>query len=99
MLQNEQGKNDPGKRNTKNNYHSQVGWWLIITAGLILLGVVALVGFTLIDHKDRISFLTVNSLSALIVEAVAMQVYVYRKQWAVMERQWEAMRQGLDQSD
>ena len=96
MLQKSKGENDPHRADRKNDDNSQVGWWLIVVAGLILLGVIALAGFTLIEHKDRVTFLTVNTLSALIAEAVAMQVYIYRKQWKAMNRQADTMKDTLD---
>lgn len=93
MLQNKQGDNDPGKRNRKNNDDSQSGWWLIVIAAFFLLSAVALVGFALIEHKDRISFLTVNALSTLVFVAIAMQVYIYRRQWRAMQGQLHAMKE------
>lgn len=99
MLQNEQANDRPNKGNSKNDSDSQAGWWWIVVAALILLGVVAFVGLALIDSTKRINFLTVNALSALIFVAVAMQVYVYRKQWKVMERQWEATRKLVEQNE
>lgn len=87
MAQNEQGNNQTNKRHGENGGDSQAGWWWIVVAALILLGIVTLVGFTLVEHKDRVNFLTVNTLSTLVFVAIAMQVYVYRKQWKVMQAQ------------
>lgn len=93
MLQDKQGDDDLGKSNKENDDDSQAGWWWIIVVALILLGVVTLVGFTLIERKDRVNFVTVNALSVLIFITIAMQVYVYRKQWKAMREQLGAMNE------
>ena len=45
--------------------------------------------------SDPAQFITANLLNALIFAAIVAQVFIYRKQWRVMERQWSVALQGI----
>jgi len=65
----------------------------IIIAAAILLGVLAFIAWYFVnEHSERIRFITVNSLSLLVVVIIAIQSVIYRREWRVMQR-------GLRQTD
>jgi len=72
----------------------------IIIAATILLGGLAFIAWYFVnEHSERIKFMTVNALSLLILVVIAIQAYIYRKEWRVMEGQWQAMQESLKHAE
>jgi hypothetical protein len=61
-----------------------VGLRYMIWAAFIVVAVVAIVSLFFPNMKDRIKFFTDSSLNVLIVLVVAVQAYIYTKQWGAM---------------
>jgi hypothetical protein len=77
----------PGK---PNNYIS--GGWLLAIGGFALAGLVAIawLGIWLFDKgNERATFISAASINVLILAAVLLQAFIYR-------RQWDAMQSGLN---
>lgn len=107
MPENNQTEANGGIHTDKNNEVSSAGLWLIVGVGVIAILIVAYVGtFYVNQYSERIRFVTVNSLSVLVAVAVAIQVYVNRRQWEAMQRQldlmelqWKETRRGIESSE
>ena len=67
------------------------GWGLVALAALLV--------FTFVQRAGRIPFFTENFLSLVILVIIAIQAYIYSRQWEVMERQGDAMQKGLERTD
>jgi hypothetical protein len=74
---------------------SQRGLWLIIAAGFIAVVAVIFVGSFWISPVDRTRFITEFILTVALADLVAVQAYIYKKQWAAMKGQLEAMQEQL----
>lgn len=61
--------------------------------GVLIIGVVAR---WLPDMKDRMKFFADSSFSWLILVVVAIQAYIYTRQWRVMEKQTETSEAQID---
>jgi hypothetical protein len=94
MPKNDQTNSDPNKAKENQKSASRVnslpqispvGLWWIFAAGLILLGVLFVVSVFLPNMSERVKFFTVNALSLLVLLAIAVQAYIYRGQWEVMQ--------------
>jgi len=69
-----------------NDYKS-LGW-AVLAAFVIGFAVLVIVGrFYVNEHSERVRFVTVNALSWCVLLAILVQTYIYRRQWAVMDRQ------------
>ena len=68
----------------------------ILLVGGILLAALLVVSVFLPHLSERVKFFTVNALSLLVLFAIALQAYIYRRQWETMERQWLAMREQTE---
>jgi ABC-type multidrug transport system fused ATPase/permease subunit len=65
----------------------------VIFAALILFVLLVLIDWRYVnEHSERIRFITVNSLSLLVVVIIAIQAVIYRREWRVMQK-------GLRQTD
>lgn len=65
----------------------------IIIAALVAFVLLVLIDWRYVnEHSERVRFLTVNSLSLLVVVIIAIQSVIYRREWRVMQ-------QGLLQTD
>jgi hypothetical protein len=76
------------------DHESHAGLWVIIGVGLIGLALIAILGFWFVTEQ-KIRFVTEFSLTTMLATLVAVQAYIYRRQWAVMERQGNAMQDTL----
>lgn len=81
----------------KHEKVNNAGMWFIITAGILLLSIVVVVGtFWVNEYSERIRFVAINTMSVVGMALIALQVYIYRKQWDVMERQLKATEKAAD---
>jgi hypothetical protein len=95
----DQNNGDSNKADEKGRRISHPGLWGILFGGLIALGVLTFVSIAADDMTERIKFLTTNTLSIFVLVAIAVQAYIYRRQWETMERQWLATRNLVDQNE
>jgi len=73
---------------------------LIIVVAAILFGALAFIAWYFVnEHSERIRFLTVNTLSLLVMVVIAVQAYIYRKQWGVMQAQTEIARKAANAAE
>lgn len=86
MPQNTQTQPDEGVQGEENNNNSERGLWIIIGVGAVLLAAVVVIGGVFID-VGKVRFITEFSLTVLLAALVAVQAYIYRKQWEVMAQQ------------
>src|SRR5215211_4485712 len=64
---------------------SQRGLWWILAAGFIAVVAVILVGSFWISPVDRTRFITEFILTVALADLVAVQAYIYKKQWQAMD--------------
>jgi len=69
-----------------------IGLRRIVIFGGILLLILLAVSIFVPNLSERVKFFTVNALSLLVLFAIAVQAYIYRRQWETMDRQWLAMK-------
>lgn len=67
----------------------------ILLGGAVLLIVLLLISVFLPNLSERVKFFTVNALSLLVLLAIVVQTYIYRRQADTMEKQGSAMRGQL----
>ncbi len=91
MPQNDQTKNDARKAGKNNKRAPHAGLWWILVAGGVFLVTLLFVSTYLPGMSERVKFFTVNALSILILTAIAVQAYIYRRQWKAMQGQLDAM--------
>jgi|SRR5712692_7473039 len=89
MPQNDKANGDPSKTDKKDNRTSHAGLWWIVLAGGVLFLVLLFVSVYLPNLTERVKFFTVTALSLLVVVVIAVQAYIYRRQWEAMENQTE----------
>ena len=65
-------------------------WLWFIFYGLLVLAGLAIGSWYFEKGADRAKFWVDGLLSAAVLSIVAIQAYIYREQWHVMERQWRA---------
>jgi membrane protein implicated in regulation of membrane protease activity len=65
----------------------------ILLGGGVLLVVLLLISVFLPNLSERVKFFTVNALSLLVLLVIAVQTYIYRRQWEVIERQEKVMQE------
>lgn len=95
MDQSGQANNDQNKSHDKTPSRFRVQWWWILAGTIVLLAGLFIVSHTFNDTLIRINFLTVNTLSILVLAAIAVQAFIYHRQREVMEKQWEIMERSL----
>src|SRR5438094_6873661 len=96
MPQNDQTNQDSNRPNKKNDSSSHAGlWWILIAGGIFLVALLVLNIF-LPNLTERVKFFTVNALSLLVVAIIAVQAYIYRRQWGAMERSLERTDKVID---
>ncbi|HYR75589.1 MAG TPA: hypothetical protein VEM96_07075 [Pyrinomonadaceae bacterium] len=95
MPENEKTNNDPGKADKKDDRTSHAGLWWICIAGGVLLATLLFLSIFLPSLTERVKFFTLNALSLLVLTVIAVQAYIYRRQWEVIERQESVMRESL----
>lgn len=71
--------------------------WILIFGGVFLVALLAASIF-LPNLSERVKFFTVNALSLLVLLVIAVQTYIYRRQWEVIDRQEKVMREGLEET-
>jgi hypothetical protein len=98
MPENDQSDSDTKKVDGDDNSTSHAGLWWIVGAGLLGLLALIFVSVYLPNLTERAKFFTGNALSLLVLGVIAVQAYIYRKQWDTMERQWKAMIDGLEKT-
>lgn len=72
-----------------------VGLWAVFVIGGVLLLALLLVSIFHPSMAERTKFFTVNALSLLVLVAIVTQAIIYRRQWAVMEKQGRSVREQL----
>jgi hypothetical protein len=95
MQENSNAKGDSAKsdKNSKRTPHAWLRW--ILVAGAILF-VALLFGSVFIPNlTERVKFFTANALSLSVLVAIIVQVYIYRRQWQMMERQNDIAQQNM----
>jgi hypothetical protein len=102
MPQNDQTNNNSSEANKQDDSTSHAtirakfsGLRLIIVAGCILVLALLFLSIYLPYLTERVKFFTVNLLSLLVLAAIAVQAYIYRKQWEVMQGQLGVMRETI----
>lgn len=88
MPENDKTDTDNHPKSEKDQKGSQRGLWWIIVAGLFAVVAVIFVGSVWISPVDRTRFITEFILTVALADLVAVQAYIYKKQWTVMERQF-----------
>lgn len=82
----ENNKTDPddSPKHDEDEKDSQRGLGMIIGVGIVVLLIVILVGAVFVDSQ-KIRFVTEFSLTVALATLVAVQAYIYRKQWKAMQ--------------
>lgn len=97
MPENNQAQSNKGVQTHHDQKVSHTGLWIIIGVVVLVVATVVFVGaFYVNQSSERIRFITVNTLSVLIAGLVAVQAYIYRKQWDAMERSLERTDQVIE---
>lgn len=91
MPQDDDANADDPVKSDEDKKASNTGWRIIVAAAVIAAVAIVGVGFLYIKESERVAFITVNTLSLLVLVAIAVQAYIYRKQWEAMEEQRDAM--------
>jgi hypothetical protein len=76
-----------------------IGLRRILIFGGTLITALLVVGVFAPYMSERIKFITVNALSILVLVAIAVQAYIYRRQWETMDRQWLVTRKMLEHDE
>jgi hypothetical protein len=76
---------DNQPKSGKDQKGSQRGLWLIIAAGFVAVVAVIFVGSFWISLVDRTRFITEFILTVALADLVAVQAYIYKKQWQAMD--------------
>lgn len=71
---------------------SPMGLRKIVILGGVFLVALLVVSVFLPHLSERVKFFTVNALSLLVLLAIVVQAYIYRRQWEAMQGQLSAMR-------
>jgi hypothetical protein len=71
----------------------------IFVVGGILLAVLLVVSIFAPYMSERVKFFTVNALSILVLVAIVVQAYIYRRQWETMDRQLTAFENQTAQNE
>jgi len=95
---------DPNKEKSShhNSNHSTksqhqitpVGWWITIGA-IAIFSVLVLFAIFHPNMAERIKFVSANTLNLLILVAIVIQAYIYRRQWEAMERQVKVAERSI----
>jgi hypothetical protein len=84
---------DDAVKSHENKKALNTGWRVIVVAAVVAAVAIVGVGFLYIKESERVAFITVNTLSLLVLVAIAVQAYIYRKQWEAMGEQRDAMKE------
>ncbi|HXQ72183.1 MAG TPA: hypothetical protein VN844_16930 [Pyrinomonadaceae bacterium] len=95
MPKNTQADSDQHKIDKKTEILDP-GMKRIFAFGLVVLFLLLI--FTFAQESGRIPFFTQNFLSLLVLVAIAIQAYIYRRQWEVMERQGNEIERQSEQA-
>jgi hypothetical protein len=99
MPQDDHANNDSSEANKKNNSASHAGLrWILITGIVLLLALLSLSIFHP-NLSERVKFFTVNALSLLVLAAIAVQAYIYRRQWEAMQDSLAETRKMVEQNE
>src|SRR5882724_9953375 len=90
---------DNQPKSGKDQKGSQRGLWWIIATGFIAVVAVIFVGSFWISPVDRTRFITEFILTVTLADLVAVQAYIYKKQWAVMDQQFTEFENQTRQND
>ncbi len=87
MVNNHDSDTEKGiETNNPNSYISGRWLWAIGALAFVGMGLVAWLGFWLFDKgKDRAIFISGASINVLILAAVLLQAFIYRRQWDSMQ--------------
>ena len=99
MAENDKTDADDAPKSSKDQKGSQQGLWWIIAAGFIAVIAVIFVGSFWISAVDRTRFITEFILTVALADLVAVQAYIYKKQWTVMDRQLTAFEHPTAQNE
>lgn len=69
--------------------------WRVVGIALLGVAILGAIAFFLPNMKERMKFFTDAALSWLILVVVAVQAYIYTKQWKVMEKQARSADQSV----
>jgi hypothetical protein len=90
---NADGESDKTKKNNNRAQHKVV--WAIVAGGIIGVLVILFVSLFFPNLTERTKFFTTNALSALLLDVIIVQAYIYRKQWEAMREQRNTMNDQL----
>lgn len=99
MPQNNDKDTSADKKTAKNKKILNPGLWAIITLGVVACATLIIVSWWVNEHSERIKFVTVNALSVSVLVVIAVQAYIYRRQWESMERSVERTDRVIDKMD
>ena len=68
--------------------------WTFAGGGILLVALL-LISYLHPYMPERVKFFTGNALSLLLLVVIVAQAIIYRRQWAVMEKQSQAMQESL----
>jgi hypothetical protein len=99
MPENEMTNADNPPKSSEDQKSSQRGLRWIIAAGFIAVVAVIFVASFWISPVDRTRFITEFILTVALADLVAVQAYIYKEQWTVMERQFTEFENQTRQNE
>lgn len=93
MQRNSNSENDADNSDRNNQPANYKVVWAITVGGGILVLVILFVSIFWPHLAERTKFFTTNALSALVLVLIAIQSYIYTKQWEAMRGQLEELRE------
>ena len=98
MPENDKTQKDSGEANNENHRASSGGLWRICIGGGVLLAALLFISIYLPNLTERVKFFTVNALSLLVLVAIVVQAFIYRRQWDSMREQADIMRENIKET-
>ena len=102
MLKNEEQDSEEDVGNKGNNINSEktATITIIVIVAAVVFIILAIIAWGFVnEHSERIKFLTVNTLSLLVLVVIAIQAYIYRKQWHAMQQGLAETRKMVEQNE
>jgi hypothetical protein len=96
--QSEQGNRKPLNSASSQDHVLPVGLRRIVMFTGIALLILLVVSIFMPNLTERVKFFTANTLNLFLLLAVAVQAYIYRRQWEVMERQGKEIERQSEQA-
>jgi hypothetical protein len=88
--------NDDSSEGAKDRHRAPKAnlYWILVAGGILFAALLA--GSILIPNlTERVKFFTTNALSLCVLAAIAVQAYIYHRQWQMMEKQNDIAQQNM----